>query len=119
MDRDDAQPGGDATLGWLYAMVEAAEEADLIERVDDERRNGEFVRRLRDEHCVDVDAEDESTLADGPGESREQDPDEEPPWSAGQVVGMIEHLLGATEVWPGRASDETDAYPGGNEGPEE
>ncbi len=117
--RDDAQPGGGATLGWLYSMVEAAEEADLIERLDHERRNGEFVRLLRDELCIDVAAEDESTLADGPGESREQVSDEDPPWSPGQVVGMIEHLLGAAEVRPDDEPDESGTAPGGIDGPEE
>jgi hypothetical protein len=81
MDRSDRRPGDEASLLALYDAVPAAEELDLVEEADHDKRQ----RRLQRFHAQ---LRGQEAAASAP------EPDHDVP-TDGQAIGILEHLLGA------------------------
>ena len=64
----------------LYEAVPAAQEEDLLDEVAEERRWASALLALDEDPAPPQD---------------EPDPDDEPPLRPGQVLGLLEHQLGA------------------------
>ncbi len=95
-DGPDDLPGRGVTLALLYYFVPTAEEVDLLDELEHDRRraawnalNDEFAS-VEDRRC-DTDR-DEDDHAD------DQDDATTALMSLGQILGMLEHILGAEVV---------------------
>ena len=88
-DGPDDLPGCGVTLALLYYFVPTAEEVDLLDELEHDRRRAAW-DVLYDEFAS---AEEGSLNAD-----RDEDDQDEAttvPMSLGQILGMLEHILGA------------------------
>lgn len=81
-------------LADLHARVPAAQEEDLLEEVVRERRFAESVGRLAEAGLTD----DEVTGDPQPDRALAPNPEQDPPLRPGQVLGLLEHLLGAQVI---------------------
>ena len=86
------------SLAELHESVPAAEEEDLLEDLDHERNAELFAaqRAAWSSDCSECDAEDETETDDRPERL-----------SPGQVIGLVEHMLGATPLESTTDWDET------------
>lgn len=89
-------PGCGVTLALLYYFVPATEEVDLLDELERDRRTAawtafysEFASVEDDNYDADRDEADQADQAD------EVDDATTAPMSLGQILGMLEHLLGA------------------------
>jgi hypothetical protein len=92
-DGPDDLPGCGVTLALLYYFVPTAEEVDLLDELAHDRRRAAW-NALYDE-CVSAEDGpfnadcDEDDQADGRVDATSA------PMSLGQILGMLEHILGA------------------------
>lgn len=89
--RSEFEPGSEETLDALHALLPETEEIDLADELHAEQFARWVEGRLRAAGLLDPVEE-----YDDPPAGVAQEP-EDPP-SAGQVLGMLEHLLGATPI---------------------
>ncbi len=95
----DDRPGGEVSLAALYWFVPAAEEEDLVEQADlddlriaEEERWKWFGQGIFDGHVDLFEEEDDE---------RPEVPEQEPSgFTLAQVMGMLQHYLGATVIEP-------------------
>ena len=82
-------------LADLHEMVPAAQEEDLLEEVEHERWQAESADRL-----AAVWPDDDPSTGEAPtvGPDSAADPVQEPPLRPGQVLGLVEHVLGAQVI---------------------
>jgi hypothetical protein len=92
-DGPEDLPGCGVTLALLYYFVPASEEVDLLDELERDRRTAAWTVFYSDFASVEdgnYDADrDEDDQADEVDDARTA------PMSLGQILGMLEHLLGA------------------------
>lgn len=94
-------PGSGVTLYLLYGLVPAAEETDLLEELTHERGRVEWEAIDAEAACPD---DEDSVEAEDAGQT-----DVEGVGRIGQIIGMLEHTLGAEVIAdePQSGSDES------------
>ena len=97
MTASDRAPGDSGTLLALYALVPAAEHADLAEEAAAERARREQRVALAEVLRLD-DSEPVSGAPEAP-EASDGDVEDAPQWlTEPQLIAMLEHRLGATPI---------------------
>lgn len=92
-DGPDDRPGCAVTLALLYYSVPTAEEIDLLDELEHDRRRAAW-EALYEEFAS---ADDSSFDTDRDEDDRAEDLDDATtaPMSLGQILGMLKHILGA------------------------
>ncbi len=102
-DEPDRGRGSDDSLYRLYDLVPEAEDIDIAEEWDQNRPEGDVESELR---RPGVDA-DNAPLDDLPPEPELTDDDEDSHLTQGQVLGMLEHRLGAERIDDSTVEDDS------------
>ncbi|MBJ7353929.1 MAG: hypothetical protein JHC98_03815 [Thermoleophilaceae bacterium] len=92
-DGSDDLPGGGVTLTLLYFFVPATEEVDLLDDLDRERRQPDWNAIYAEFASTDEGMYEAEGVDDHQAEAHEAVGDA--PMSIGQILRMLEHLLGA------------------------
>jgi hypothetical protein len=88
----DNGPGIEDTLYVLYYLVPAAEELDLVDELHADRGRSER-QALIDEILADL--RDDTSQTEEDGRSEPDDSQDAVSLTVGQVIGLLEHYLGA------------------------
>ena len=95
MSRHDLRPGSEQNLLAFYELVPAAEHEDLADEQQRQRRSAWAAQQLALGSRVD------DVLLDPDPDYRDEpeDDDEVDPLTPLQLLGMLEHVLGAEEIY--------------------
>lgn len=95
-DGPDDLPGCGVTLALLYYFVPTAEEVDLLDELEHDRRKAAWNARYDELASVEDGTSD--TKRDEDDQVDDQDDATTAPMSVGQILGMLKHILCAEVI---------------------